>query len=80
MFLTRTDTNRHVQPLKMARGLAIRIPGSRSTRVEELFYYEANTRALISSAVTVQLVCSFIFAYAKSMFSFDKAHIKLLFY
>ena len=78
-FLTRTDTNRHVQPQKMARGLTIRISGSRSTRVEELYYYEAKTRALISSAVTAQLVCFFIFAYAKSMFTFDKAHIKLLF-
>ena len=64
----------------MARGLTIRIPGSRSTRVEEMYYYEAKKRALISSAVTAQLVCSFIFAYAKSMFSFDKAHIKLLVY
>ena len=63
----------------MARGLTIRIPGSRSTRVEEMYYYEVKTRALISSAVTAQLVCS-IFAYEKSMFSFDKANIKLLFY
>ena len=48
----------------MARGLTFRIPGFRSTRVEELYYYEAKTRALISSAVTAQLVCAFVFTYA----------------
>ena len=33
------------------------------------------TKALISFAVTAKLICSFVFAYAKSQFSYDAAHI-----
>ena len=33
------------------------------------------TKALISCAVTAQLICVFVFAYAKSRFSHDTAHI-----
>ena len=33
------------------------------------------TKALISCAVTVQLICVFVFAYAKSRFSHNKAHM-----
>ena len=33
------------------------------------------TKALISCAVTVQLICVFVFAYAKSWFSHDTAQI-----
>ena len=32
------------------------------------------TKALISFAVTVKLICVFVFAYAKSRFSHDVAH------
>ena len=32
-------------------------------------------KALISSAVTAQLICAFVFAYAKSRFSHDVFHI-----
>ena len=39
--------------------------------------YGAKTKALISCAVTVQLICVFVFAYAKSRFSHDVAHIKV---
>ena len=35
----------------------------------------AKTKALISFAVTAKLICVFIFAYAKSRFSHDDAHI-----
>ena len=35
----------------------------------------AKTKALISCAVTVQLVCAFVFALAKIRFSHDAAHI-----
>ena len=35
----------------------------------------AKTKALISCAVTAQLICVFVFAYAKSRFSYDAAHI-----
>ena len=37
----------------------------------------AKTKALISWAVTAQLICVFIFAYAKIRFSHDEAHIVL---
>ena len=36
----------------------------------------AKTKALISFAVTAKLICVFVFAYAKSRFSADEAHIK----
>ena len=35
----------------------------------------AKTKALISLAVTAKLICAFVFAYAKSRFSHDTAHI-----
>ena len=37
--------------------------------------FVAKTKALISYAVTAQLICVFIFAYAKSRFSLNEAHI-----
>ena len=37
--------------------------------------YIAKTKALISFAVTVKLICVFVFAYAKSRFSHDAAHL-----
>ena len=36
--------------------------------------YEVKTKVMISCAVTVQLICVFVFAYAKSQFSHDTAH------
>ena len=36
----------------------------------------AKTKALISFAVTAKLICVFVFAYAKSRFSHDPAHLK----
>ena len=36
----------------------------------------AKTKALISFAVSAKLICVFVFAYAKSRFSHDAAHIK----
>ena len=38
--------------------------------------YVAKTKALISFAVTAKLICVFVFAYAKSRFSHNEAHIK----
>ena len=38
--------------------------------------YVAKTKALISCAVTTQLKCAFVFAYAKRRFSYDAALIK----
>ena len=36
----------------------------------------AETKALISFAVTAKLICVFVFAYAKSWFSHDTAQLK----
>ena len=36
----------------------------------------AETKALISFAVTAKLICVFVFAYAKSRFSHDEAHFE----
>ena len=38
--------------------------------------YVAKTKVLISCAVTEQLICVFVFAYAKSRFSHDTARMK----
>ena len=37
--------------------------------------YVAKTKALITCVVTAKLICVFVFAYAKSRFSHDAAHI-----
>ena len=42
--------------------------------------YVAKTKALISFAVTAKLICVFVFAYAKSRFSHDAAHIVILWF
>ena len=47
--------------------------------VEGLFYV-AKTKALISCAVTAQLICAFVFAYEKNSFSHDVALIFDRFY
>ena len=39
----------------------------------------AKTKALISFAVTAKLICVFVFAYAKSRFSHDEAHMMRLY-
>ena len=48
-----------------------------SIKVEGLYFpiYVAKTKALISCMVTTQLICAFVFAYAKSRFSHNAAHI-----
>ena len=56
-FPTRFDSNRAVQPQKMARGLKFQI-----LDVEGLFYLVE--KALISCMVTVTLICAFVFTYA----------------
>ena len=37
--------------------------------------YVAKTKMLISFPVTAQLICAFVFVYAKSRFSHDAVHI-----
>ena len=68
-FPTRSDTNRAVQQQKMARGLNF---GFRKKR--DCAICVEKTKALISCAVTAQLICVFVFAYAESRFSHDEAH------
>ena len=71
-FPTRSDTNRAAQLLNMARGLKFRIwveevlyyPGCKNKGVDQLRgYSEADLRL--------------VFAYAKSRFSNDTAHLSL---
>ena len=38
------------------------------------------TNVLISCTVTAQLICGFVFAYAKNMFSHEAAHIFVCIY
>ena len=40
--------------------------------------YVAKTKALISFAVTAHLICGFVFANAKSRFSYDAAQLRLI--
>ena len=40
-----------------------------------LYIYVGKTKAQITWAVTAQLICDFVFAYAKRRFSRDAAHI-----
>ena len=40
--------------------------------------HEVKTKALISCAVTAQLICVFVFPYTKSLFSYDVSHLCLL--
>ena len=48
-------------------------PGFRKKR--DCTIHVAKTKALISFAVTAKLICVFVFAYAKSRFSHNEAHI-----
>ena len=40
--------------------------------------YAAKTKTPISCAVTAQLICAFVFAYAKSRFTHDAAYVQML--
>ena len=70
-FPTRSDSNRPVQPQKMTRSLKF--------RYEEwgLCNPCCKTKALISCAITAQLICAFVFTLAKLWFSYDVAHMQL---
>ena len=75
-FSTRSDTNQAVQPQTMARGCKFWI-----WKAEEVFYTipAAKTKVLISCAVTAQLICIFVFAYAACCyFSCGGSYIKFL--
>ena len=57
---TRPDTNRAVQSKKKSRSLKFRIHKKKRNCTIRV----AKTKALISSAVTIQLICAFVFAIA----------------
>ena len=68
-----SDQVRHklaVQQQKMPRGFKFRLK-----IVEGLYYLLAKTKTLISCAVTAQLICVFVFTYAKIRFSHNEAHM-----
>ena len=44
-------------------------------KLRECTIFVAKTQALISCAVTAQLICTFVFANVKSRFSHDVAHL-----
>ena len=70
-FVTRSDRNQAVQPWKMVRGLKFPIK-----EVEGLYYpCSENKGADQLHGYTVQLIWVFVFAYTKSRFSHDMAHI-----
>ena len=72
-FLTRFNTNQAVQPQKMVRSLNFRI-----SDLGECTICVVKTKALISCVVTTQLICAFVFVYAKSRFSDVTAHMILV--
>ena len=57
-FPIRSDTNQAVQPQKMAWNIGFR-------KKRDCTLCVAKTKALISCAVTAQLICGFFFAYVK---------------
>ena len=59
-FQTRSDTNRAVQLHQMARGLKVWIK-----EVEKLYYICSENKGADQLHVTLQLICIFVFAYAK---------------
>ena len=64
-FFSVSNIVRHnwaVQPQKMARGLDFR------DQEEDGYIYIVKTKALISCTFTTQLICIFVFAYAKRFF------------
>ena len=62
--------NLTVQPHKVDRGLKFGIRNKR-----DLTIYVAKAKALFSCVVSRQLICNFVFAYAKSRFCHDVAHV-----
>ena len=79
-FLTKSATNQAVQPQKIDRDLQFLI-----YEVEGLYYLCGENkgadqladqlRGYRAAAVTGQTICAFVFAYAKSRFSHDVAHM-----
>ena len=69
MLPTRSDTNWALQPQKKARRLTFLM-----LEVEGLYYLCTENQG----AYQPQLICAFVFAYAKSRFSHDATHFILI--
>ena len=69
-FQTRSNTNQPAQPQKMARGLKFQI-----WEVEGLHYLCRENKGVINCRLTVNLICTFFYAYSKSRFSHDAPEI-----
>ena len=67
----RGDTNQAVLPQMMVRGLKCRI-----LEVEGLYYLCKENKGADQLRSYAQLICAFVYAYAKNMFSHDAAHLK----
>ena len=74
-FPTRSDTNRAVQPQKMARGLKFR-----TLEVEGLYYLYSQNKGADQLAGYHEADLRLLFAYAKIRFSHDVAHLLIIFY
>ena len=69
-YLNRSNTNRAVQPHKMARGMKIR-----TYKEENLYYPCSENKGADQLCVTAKLICGFVFAYAKDRFAHDAAQL-----
>ena len=69
-YLTRSDTNRAVQSLNMARGLKFPIQ-----KVEGLYYPCSENNGPDQLRGSEKLFCAFVFAYTNIRFSHDTALI-----
>ena len=70
---TRSDTNQPAQSQKQARSLQFLIYEEEGCTIRV-----AKTKALISCAVTAQLICGFVFAYANCLCSYAVAQMFLI--
>ena len=69
-FPTRSDTNQAVQPHKIVRGLKVWIKEE-----EGLYYLCSENKGADQLLGYCELICVFVFAYAKIPFSHDAAQI-----
>ena len=65
----RFNTNGAVHPQRMARGFKLQM------EVDGLYNLCSEIKGTDQLCITTQLICIFIFAYAKSRFSHDMAHM-----
>ena len=67
-FPASSDTNQAVQPQKMAEGLEFWI-----SEVEGFYYLCSENKGADQLRPTTQLICTSVFAFAKSRFSHENA-------